>query len=536
MDDLVKIALVGTSRNSAPIAAGEHPTGALVSATAADDRETLLLLHAGAQAIYGLAGRRPIAGVAALVPAEAETARMASRKLAGLLANGVATNATDLLVDFLRQMRGNQIVVPPDLLPLLLNCADVAVREQLLPVLGERGKWLSRQNPAWSWVDRGIAHLTDTDQIELKRAWDEGTIAERRQVLASLRRSDPRRAREWLEPTFAQEKPAHRVSLLEELAVGLSAADEPFLDGCLADRAPSVQQAAARLLCCLPDSSLSARMRARADAVLSLETNGASRKKAKLTCAPPEKIDREADRDGIPSKAPAGRGLKALWVETIIGAVPPSHWANKFALAPAVLIEAVYDDPFEQAVLVGWSEAALRFGGADGESTAWLTPLWNHWAGAAKRMKGSGRAQALERLKSLLPSMPSDDAEQGMLALFTAAAGSDHVESLSLLPLLPRPWSAAFGERFLELVRRVLGRETDNTAYQWSNALFTAGRAIPAEVFTAAQAEWQLASPKRSSAWHVDAVGREVERFLETIQTRQSFFAEVAASMSTERS
>jgi len=530
MDELVKIALVGTSRNSATIAVDDHPAGAIVSRIEAEDREALLLLHSGAHAIYELAGRKPIAGVAAASPSERETTRMASRKLAGLLANGIMTNATELVIDFLCQMHGNRIVVPPDLLPLLLDCSDVAIREHLLPVLGERGKWLSRHNPAWRWVHQGVAHLTDADQVELKRMWDEGTIAERRQVLAMLRRSDPQCARDWVLPVFAQEKPAHRASLLDEFAVGLSAADEAFLERCLADRAPTVQQAAARLLCCLPSSSLAARMRDRASAMLSIETKGLLRKKTKIACTPPEKIDRDWERDGIAGKLPSGRGLRAFWAETVIAAVPPSHWAKKFGLAPSILIEAVYDDPFEQAVLAGWSEAAVRFVSSDADSSAWLTPLWKHWAAAAARTKGSGRMQALERLKSLLPGMARAEAEQGMLLLFTEAAGSDNVESLGLLPLLPRPWSAEFADRFLELVRRVLAKHADNAAYQWSSSLFTAGRAIPADVFAAALAEWKLASPDGSSSWHVDAVQREIDKFLETIQTRQSFVAEVAAS------
>ena len=80
------------------------------------------------------------------------------------------------------------------------------------------------------------------------------------------------------------------------------------------------------------------------------------------------------------------------------------------------------------------------------------------------------------------------------------------------------------------IVRRVISKNSDSTAYQWSNALFTAGRAIPAEVFPAALAEWKVAPSERSSTWQVDAVQREIDKFLETIQTRQSFFAEVAAS------
>ncbi len=527
MDELTKIALVGTSRHGGDVTAEDHPTCALLAGVAVSDREELLLMRSGTQAVYDMAGRKPIAGVAVVDPAPNEVCRTASRKLAGLLQNALVTNAADLLVDFLRQMQGSQIVAPPDLLPLLLDCGDPAVREQLLPILGERGKWLSRQNAEWSWVHQGVSHLTDTDQAVLQKIWEEGTIVERGQVVAILRRSDPQQARGWVGPVFAQEKPAHRVSLLEEFATGLSPADEPFLESCLADRAPSVGQAAARLLCRLPSSALAARMRERADAMLSAGTKGFLRKKTKLTCTPPEKIDRDWERDGIPAKAPAGRGSRAFWAETVLAAVPPAHWCIQFGGPPATLIAGILDDQFEEAVLLGWTEAAARFAGNDPGSAEWLMPLWEHWSGAAERMKGSGRAGALERMKTLLPRMSRDDAERGMLTLYIAAAGSDNVESLGLLTLLTRPWSANFSEKFLALVRRVLAKQSDNTAYQWAGTLFTAARAIPADVFRAAHTGWEVAPAQRSSAWQVDAVQREIDKFVETIATRQSFIMEV---------
>jgi hypothetical protein len=535
MDELTKIALVGTSRHGGDVTAEDHPTCALLTgvagnaAVSGNDREELLLMRSGARAIYDMAGRKPITEVVAVEPAPREVCRTVSRKLAGLLQNALVTNASDLLVDFLRQMQGSRIVAPPDLLPLLLDCADPAVREQLLPILGERGKWLSRLNAEWSWVHQGVSHLTDTDQAALQKIWEEGTIVERCQVVAILRRSNPQQARDWVGLIFSQEKPAHRASLLEEFTTGLSPADEPFLESSLADRAPSVGQVAARMLCRLPNSALAARMRERASAMLSAGTKGFLRKKTRLACAPPEKIDRDWERDGIPSKAPTGRGLRAFWAETVLSAVPPAHWCAQFDAPPAALIAAILDDQFEEAVLLGWTEAATRFAGNDPGSAAWLTPLWEHWAGAAERMNGSGRAGALERMKSLLPCLSRDDAERGMLSLFTAAAGSDNVESLGLMTLLTRPWSATFSEKLLALVRRVLAKQSDNTAYQWAGTLFTAARAIPAEAFLAAQAGWEAAPAQKSSAWHVDAIQREIDKFVETIATRQSFIMEVEA-------
>lgn len=528
MDELTKIALVGTARSAADVAADEHPAGGLCAGVATADREEQLLLRSGARAVYDLAGREPIAGVEAISPALPESRRVGSRKLAGLLQNALATNANDLLVEFLRQMEASRIVVPPDLLPQFLDAGDPEIRERLLPVLGERGQWLSRLNPEWSWVERGVAHVSESDQEQLSRTWDEGTIRERCQVLSLWRRTGLPSARDRLAQVFAKEKPKDRVSLLESLENGLSAGDEPFLESCLDDRSSVVVQTAARLLCRLSPSALAGRMQARAAAMLTAETKGILKKKTRLTCAPPEKIDRDWERDGIPKKNPSGGGHRAFWAESVMAAVPPSVWRTQFDKEPAALIEAVLDDPFADAVLSGWTEAAARFATQDAGSAEWLVPLWDHWAGAAGRMKGRGRSDALARLATLLPHLPGSHAEEGMLRLLESDLKSEGAEGLNLLASLPRPWTADFSRRFLALVRRILERQSDNAAYQWANALFTVARAIPVAAFPQALASWQVARSDASAAWHVNAIEREIEKFTETIQTRQSFMAEIS--------
>ncbi len=527
MDELTKIAILGTAKHPGAVLSGDHPAGVALAGVATEDREELFLLRSGVEAVYHLAGRQPVGGLDTPVPAAPETCRLPSRKLAGLLQNAVATQANELLIEFLRQMQAGKIVVPFDLLPDLLNCADADVRQHLLPVIGTRGEWLSRQNPDWAWVQRGVAHLGDSGEQEITRVWEEGTIRERCRVVVLLRRSEPDRARDRVAGVFSQEKPPHRVNLLEALETSLSPADEPFLEACLGDRSLAVVQAAARLLCRLPRSALAARMRDRATAMLTAEKKGLLRKKTVLGCAPPEKIERDWERDGIPKQAPSGRGQRAFWAETIVAAVPPSHWQTHFHLKPAELIEALVDDTFAEAVLAGWTEAAARFGTNDPGSAEWLMPLWQHWAGAAGRMQGRGRAGALDRLKTLLPAMSGNQVETGMLRLFETAPTAEGVDVLAMLPLMPRPWTAGFSLKFVAVARRVLKTQADNAAYQWANALFTVARAIPAEVFPKVLAPWDLAGAQRSSDWHVDAVNREIERFAETIQTRQSFIQEV---------
>ena len=441
MDELTKIALVGTSKYAGPVSTDEHPATALVAGMAGEDRERSLLLRCGAQSVYRLAGRRAVAGIDPIAPAPPETAKTASRELAGLLRTAVATGRTDLLIDFLRQMQARPVVLPPEVLPLLLESKDKDVRQNLLPVLGERGAWLSRQNPDWSHFHTGATSQTLAGLPEIKRTWDEGTIDQRCEALAILRGLDPVTAREWVAQVYASEKANHRVRLVESLATGLSDDDEAFLEGCLDDRSSAVGQAAARLLARLPRSALSGRMRGRAAAMLDIETKGMILKTVKLVCTPPQEIERDWERDGIPKRAPSGVGERAFWTETVLAAVAPSHWQGQFGLEPPALIAAVADDAFAGSVLAGWTQAAAWFAASDTASAGWLVPLWRHWAGAVRGLQGLERSAALRRMQALLPLMPPDRAEAGIVNLFESAPGWKEVEVLNFLSLLSRPWS-----------------------------------------------------------------------------------------------
>lgn len=532
MEAITKLALVGTAQH-AGLSVAEHPSDAVLAGVTGDDREHAFLLRSAAQALYHHAGRKPAAGIEAPPPAPADSLRPGSRKLAGLLQNALATNAFDLLVEFLRLMETGKILLPPDVLPQALDCGDANVRERLLPVLGERGRWLARHNPDWSWVESGVSLLNASDRAELKRAWDEGTIRERLHALITLRRSDANEGRTWLEAVFPQEKAEHRARLLEALTHGLSAQDESFLEVCLADRSSNVAQLAADLLSRLSGSALAARMRDRADAMLQSQKKGLIRRKLVLTCTPPEAIEKDWERDGVPKNAPSGRGKRALWAETVIAAVPPSHWAKRFATAPAALIEAAIEDQFGDATIEGWTAAAVRFAD-DPETAAWFGPLWDHWSGKAERLEGAGHREALERLQTLLPRMPAAAAEQAMLHLLDTARGSGKVELLYLLNELPRPWSARFAGRYLALIREVFQKQTDNRAYQWANTLSVAARALPVESFPAALAPWEFAPPPKSASAQFNPFERETEKFLELIRTRQSFVEEVRSNLYPE--
>ena len=529
MDELTKIALVGTSKYAGSLPEPDHPAAALVTGLADDDRERSLLLRAGARAAYDLAGRRAVTGVEPIAPAPAETNKTVSRTLTGLLQTVVAAGGHELVIDCLRQMHEQAIVLPPELLPLLLQSKDAEVRRCLIPVLGERGRWLCQQNPDWSFFRNSAEQQALADLEELKRSWDEGTIEERCQALAILRRDDPLTARDWVARVYAKEKSNHRVKLVQSLETGLCDDDETFLESCLNDRSSAVGQVAARLLCLLPRSALAGRMRGRAAAILAVETSGLILKKTKLVCSPPQEIDGDWERDGISKRAPTGVGERAYWTERVLAAVPPSFWPSQFGLAPAALIAAVTDDPFAAPVVAGWAEAVIMFASSDPASAEWLAPFWRHCVVAVRILKGADRASALGRMRVMLPKMTTDLAEAAVISLFDPASEWEDVEALNFLPALSRPWSARFSAALLATARRRVQSRASESAYRWANVLAAHACSIPAATFPLALAPWEIAAPEEPTTWFAANIQKELDKFIATIETRQNFMTELNA-------
>jgi hypothetical protein len=522
MDALTQLALTGTKHGGATPAPDDHPADALF-ARGQGDAEGDLLLRAGSRAVVHQAGYVPRSDIAGVPAAPPDVQPCGAKRLAGLLQNALTTDAKELLGEFLRQMSAHGRLMPHELLPQALNVSDVELRERLLPVLGERGRWLASLNPEWSWVSSGVATLSGDDRDAVRREWVDGKIRERCRALGVLRMSDAAEGRTLLEATFKQEKPDHRAEFVTVLATGLGPEDESFLESCLDDRSSQVREAAAALLARLPQSGLAGRMLARADGMLAMVIEGKIFKKKKLTCNPPEEIDKTWERDGIAAKAPGGRGKRAYWAECVLSAVPPAHWVRKFGAEPAALITAIEDDTFDVAVLTAWTRSAVSFAG--GESDAWLRPLWERWAGRAERLSGKPAEESFAQLQTLLPAMPRGDAERGVLQLLETGEGEGS-EPLALLARLPRPWSPEFARKYLSLARRVIQRSTDNAAYQWASSLFTAGKAIPRDVFGEALSPWDVKATEPST-WHIQAIERETVRFTELVQTRRAFYEDV---------
>lgn len=418
-------ALLGTERLTTPPVA---PHAALDDAWHrldwVGDREGAMLdalaLVGVAQAAGSVATRR--AAVAA--GAEPDTRAFAPAAAAALLPQLLEGEFRALLPEWLGLCAQAGTVLPPAYLPRVFGAASAEERGTLAPVLGERGRWLLRQNPAWH-------RLLDTSATLPDDTWELGSPAERLAWLRARRCSDPAEALTRLQKGWAEEAADFREQALAELAAGLSAADEPFLAGCLSDRRKEVRQTAQRLLARLPASALAGRMRERATSLVTYQRGFLSKR---LEVEPPAAFDKAWKADAVEERPPAGVGEKAYWVRQIVACVPFAELRTRTGLGTSDLVGLALKGEWGELLSEAWY-ASLAVA-PDAELAA---ELFRRILGGGMKPPGGQAPAAL--VATLLPLCA--EAERWTLALDHAGQGLTAWLSLPHLPGNPEPWQAA---------------------------------------------------------------------------------------------
>jgi hypothetical protein len=157
---------------------------------------------------------------------------------------------TSLLTFWLQRCREHGELAPPEILPTLLQLAQTNkhLRDDILICGGQRARWLAMLNPEWS-------RLPGSDETG-EQLWQTGTPEQRREVLQQLHISDPAKAQDWLQATWAQEDINSKVDLLRALSANPDAADLPFLESLSGDKSKKIREEVTRLLKKIPTSTL----------------------------------------------------------------------------------------------------------------------------------------------------------------------------------------------------------------------------------------------------------------------------------------
>lgn len=463
MSDFVRAAIVGTAQlaDAASLRTGSA-ADELVAKLGEGDRERAFLLRVGAYTVLRRAARVPAHQEAKAAPSAADARRPMSARLTEILRTLFGAMEPELLAETLERSARAQLRLAPELLPLALEQSAPARRALLAPLLGERGLWLARHRPEWSWaLALGTAEALPAD---VEQRWAEGTAVERKVWLGRLRRYAPELARRLVAEAWKQEKLEQRQAWLEVIANRVDAEDEPWLASLASDRGASIRIASARLLWRLPGSEVARRAGERArgwvsfasaarglgntlEALFSKGDGGAW-----SVTLPPESYDPAWERDGIAESPPPGQsiGKRQWWLLQTLWAVPPDSWLPAPEAARASLLDAALGHEFGSVLLDGISGAALALG-----NTAWVAPLWDAWSKV-------DWASALPEppLATLTARLDPEAAGSRGLALLQNDA------RIALLAYLPRPWPEPVARGLLEALK--------------------GGRPLPGEVLSAA--------------------------------------------------
>ncbi len=325
---LTSSALLGTERSPLGILENPHLEEARQSLEPHGQAKQLLgtailafnLTRAGAQA----SGKIP-----SLAPAAADTRPIIPEAAQERLQQLFAQQA-DLIPEWLELANQAGFRMPhKDLIALLeYGRQHTDQRQKILPLLDSRGRWLAQQNPQWAWA------TGDTSSLETAlETWETGSKAARVLALQSIRQDNPDQARTLLESVWKSEPADERKSFLIQLQIGLSEADEPFLESCLDDRSKEVRSFAALTLSRLKSSAYNLRMANRAKQLLQ---NG----KKGIEIVLPEWTN-DLSRDGIEKTPPHGIGEKTHWWQSIIGRAPIEIWYSHLQLTALEILKQI---------------------------------------------------------------------------------------------------------------------------------------------------------------------------------------------------
>lgn len=388
--------------------------------------------------------------------------------------------------------------LPEWLLPEMLEFArtNTGARAAVDPVLGNRGRWLARQNPEWAFavpVSVSAAPPAGGGEPGADDIWQTGTREQRLRHFCELRSRTPEAARRLAERSWGEEDAETRAAVVQALAAGLSPQDEPFLETCLDDRRKEVRSAAQTLLVRLPQSAFAGRMRSRALGCFSFTAKKAgllgrltgSTGSLTLEVALPAACDKAMERDGIAAKVPAGvkLGERNWWFQQILAATPPTDFFAAAGFPAEAVAAAAAASDFATEIAAAWREAAKRCRDAD-----WAFRLYR---------------QDPARGRDLLPVLRAEQREQLVLDGIARAEPKDIAAVFEQLLSFPGGLPPAVARAAAAFLRRTLA-EPPADAAPWYLPWEEVAMRFPAGLADETLADWPAADAL-PEAWNKHA-------------------------------
>lgn len=287
------------------------------------------------------------------------------RKATTALVSLIRQSNEDGIYELLRLTQNHKFRISASLLPLFLDWSLRASisSDLVLSLVGERGKWLAEQHPDWK------TFLPLADQV-----WEEGNLNEQSVWLTTLRKTDPKRARELLAERLPQTTAKVQAQLLASLQVNLSSDDEEILDDAYHHKRKEVRQSAALLLSRLPESAFITHLKSFVDELWQQK----------------DKFDLHLSDEQLPvlkafelAKLPQAQlqlGEKNRMLAQAISVIPLQYWEDQFDLAPARILRQIDSNQNADWIRASWLIACVHQKRSD-----WAIALLDSFFVAIKR-------------------------------------------------------------------------------------------------------------------------------------------------------
>ncbi|GJM31192.1 MAG: hypothetical protein DHS20C18_01930 [Saprospiraceae bacterium] len=399
------------------------------------------------------------------------------------------------LPEFLGLLGANNQCLPPEALPPIFDSAlrDPEFWALVRPTIGAGGHWLLSLNPDWQAL-RENTNISD---------WETSNREERTAIIRYLRHTDPQLAIVLLERTWHQDSVADKMAFLPLLEINIAPGDEDFLEARLDDSRKEVRQKAALLLATIKGSALQQRLLDQIQKILRWDNK-------KVEFDVPAELPETTLRDGIrPSPKRGAGGMKADWLQQLVGRIPPAWWEERLDRKPQQIASLFARGHWGNALLPALTEATLLHHNND-----WIEGLLRYWQklGKEAEWQNSSGKQLLQEL--------SDTAFNQIIIEQLEQSGpllEEHSLANHLLCLRPRPWP----ERLSQLLIRGFQQWLASTdTYHWNTWHYRrifeiAAYSVPPQLLDSLKTGWNY----KSAAWA--QWDRDVERFLKVVAFRR---------------
>lgn len=529
---LVSVALLGTDRQKTLPAIAEKNLKTLLNQVNAEDAADWLLSAAGTLAAYQQAGQKPEQRTGPLTePASAETSALAESDDFPYLRMIFTQDFQPALPEFLTLLQQVGQCIPPEHLPQLLDWGHFhpEVRLPLRSVIGPRGEWLARLNPKWRYAQ---ATPQASNPEEWKALWEKSDRTVRLNLLRKWRLQDPTAARELLAATWKQDSAKDRAAFLGCLSVGLSLADETFLEVGLADRSKDVRASAIELLTRLPDSQFSQELAIKASSLIQYTTiEGNLQVEVTLPQADDLQWKNYEFKAQYPSRLVSKQGDRANLLIQILEISPLSIWEKLGS--PEQLIHEIANHGWELPLIQGWSLACQRQ-----QNLVWAHTLLR-WFGqnSSFQLHEMGAVEIVAQLLSILPIetrcqwvtawLESQEWNEGTLHLLSNTSSnilnpSSYLEILKLLlNTIPVPWSLELSKILLSSTQIYLKACNAQNNHALSQIKWVAAHHLKSLAYSLHPSSLNTLEISQLRLLYADHLETEFEQVLEILRFRQ---------------